>query len=1165
MSDDLHNLLRRALERIEELEARLGSHGRDNEAVAIVGIGCRLPGGVENPAEFWQLLESGRDAVSDGGDRWPRDAHDEIRSRPAGYLRDVRGFDAAFFGISPREAAVMDPQQRMLLEVAWAALEDGGQSPETLRNSQTGVFVGLSAHDYRERVLADPERWDAAALTGNGLCFDAGRISFCLDLRGPAIGIDTACSGGLVAVHLACRSLRSGESDVALAGAANLILSATSTTLLARTQALAADGRCKAFDAEANGFGRGEGCAVIALKRLADALRDGHPIRAVVRGSATNQDGSSTGFTTPNVLAQQELLRLALRDADVDPADVGYVEAHGTGTSLGDPIELEALRAVVGTARGRRSPCRLGSVKSNLGHLEAAAGIAGLVKAVLALEHECLPPSLHFKTPNPRLTPEQAGFEIPTSTCPWPRGEAPRIAGISAFGLSGTNCHVVVEEAPRREPPPSAESETELVVLSARSAAALQRLAARWARYLEDHPDVSLPDLAYTARVGRSHFPFRAAFCGAASAEIQAVLAQCAQAPAPPAPAPPRPEVVLRLRGDSAAGPRLIRRLEAWPAFRQAVRQSDAFLRPHLERPLRTAWLDDDPCVPARWRPAVALALEMAVVELWRSWGIRPGAVLSAEARAPVTAWATGVVSQEDALRAATGEQTLPADWRPGETAPTESTLAFEPGASTTWEAVLRALGDLYTAGVRVAWEAFDLPLQRRRLALPTYPFEHAPHWIDADPATVSDRRGGGVRPVGDRLWLANGESHFPSTVDSVRQPYLADHQVFGEEVAPAAFHLAFVLAAASRLEGSPGVLERVFFPQALRLRSDLHCDLTCSPTAPGTWSFRFSSLKVDESWLHHAAGTLATAPPRSGASSQLALLQRRYRTRLDTERFYGRLQEAGIELGSTFRRIAELSLGRDEALARLTPFAAAEPEMPFHPALLDACFQTLAAALLEASPTARAVLPYSLGRFELHAPARGQLWCHADLHGPPVPGDDVLGDLQIFDDEGRRVARIEALRLRPASKEALLASTRPSASFERTAGLAPELQELAPDERRPTLRTVLRQQVAKVLELADEAAIDTELPLRDQGLDSLTAIELHDRVESAVGRSLPVTVTFDHPTITSLADRLLTELGLGDAGTGAAAAPADLGATLDHLSHSEVIDLLDTSLESLD
>jgi acyl transferase domain-containing protein len=439
--------LRKMRARIDELERAR------TEPIAIVGAGCRLPGGVTSPEEFWRLLREGTDAVADvPRERWDIDAYydpdpdaaGKMYTRRGGFLDAIDGFDPRHFAITPREAISMDPQQRLLLEVTWEALERAGVAPDRLTGSDTGVFIGISTNDYGQILLRASDQIDPGMYfgTGNLLNAAAGRLSYVLGLQGPSMAVDTACSSSLVAIHLACQSLRNRECRMALAGGANLVLVPEVTVNCCRAKMLAPDGRCKTFDAAADGYVRGEGAAVLVLKRVSDAVADGDPIVALIRGSAVNQDGRSGGFTAPNELAQQAVIRTALSAAGIAAADIGYVEAHGTGTSLGDPIEIHAIAAALGDGRSR--PLVVGSVKTNLGHLEAAAGVTGLLKVALALQHGEIPPHMHFTRLNPHIDVGEFPLEIPRAGKPWPRGGERRLAGVSSFGFTGTNAHAIL-------------------------------------------------------------------------------------------------------------------------------------------------------------------------------------------------------------------------------------------------------------------------------------------------------------------------------------------------------------------------------------------------------------------------------------------------------------------------------------------------------------------------------------------------------------------------------------------------------------------------------------------------------------------------------------------------------------------------------------------------
>ncbi|WP_028663292.1 type I polyketide synthase, partial [Saccharomonospora halophila] len=452
------------------------------EPIAVIGVGCRLPGGAESPESFWDLLTGQRETSGPAPVRrweWYREVspeHDLAVQRTVSrgsFLDDVEGFDAAFFGMSGREAEEMDPQQRILLETGWEALEHAGVPPHSLRGSETGVYVGFCTGDYGRRLLEDLPGIEAWTGIGAANCALADRISYVLDLRGPSLAVDTACSASLVSLHLACQGLRAGDCTTALAAGVNLIVSPGETLSLAEAGALSPDGRSRPFDADADGYGRGEGCGVLVLRRLSDARRAGDRVLAVVAGSGVNQDGRTDGIMAPSGSAQEHMMRRACANAGIDPATVDLVEAHGTGTRLGDPEEAEALGVVYGAGRAPGEPCLVGSVKGNIGHLEGAAGVAGLIKVILALHRAAIPPSLVGRL-NPEIPWGRNGLRVATETAPWPVREHPRRAAVSGFGYGGSIAHVVLEQAPDHAPgAPDEPDGPRLYPLSAASPEAL--------------------------------------------------------------------------------------------------------------------------------------------------------------------------------------------------------------------------------------------------------------------------------------------------------------------------------------------------------------------------------------------------------------------------------------------------------------------------------------------------------------------------------------------------------------------------------------------------------------------------------------------------------------------------------------------------------------------
>ena len=700
-SNDRRALLQNALRALDEMQAKLDRVERDrNEPIAIIGMSCRFPGGANDPEAYWRLLRDGVDVIKEvSAERWKAAGYgDDLLSDPAvksapwyaGMLDQVDQFDPRFFGITPREATSMDPQQRLVLEVSWEALERAGQAPDQLAGSQTGMFLGISTSDYSQFARQiDIRQLDVYSATGSALNIAAGRVAYTLGLRGPCMSVDTACSSSLVAVHLACQSLHNRESDLALAGGVNIILMPEGFVCFTRWGMMASDGHCKTFDARADGFVRSEGCGMIVLKRLSDAIANGDNVLALIRGSAINQDGRSSGLTVPNGLAQQELIRRTLTVAGVEPGDVDYVEAHGTGTALGDPIEVEALGAVLGKNRAADHPLILGSVKTSIGHPEAAAGIAGLIKVVLSMQHEELPPHLHLHERSPRITWPDFPIVIPQAGMPWPTAGRPHLAGVSAFGLSGTNAHAVLEgpitesrlQAFRKATPAGARVERpcHVLALSAKSEPALKAMASQYVRLFNNEltrvagqPEPVpewLANLCYTANTGRAQFAHRLAVAGASLDAMRDGLqtyvdpAACGQASKAGVfshrmPDTARPKIAFLFTGQGSQYVGMGQRLyDTQPVFRQVLDRCDERLRPLLDVPLLSllypdptrqvdAALDD-----TMYTQPALFALEYALAMLWKSWGIEPSAVMGHSVGEYVAACVAGVFSLEDGLK----------------------------------------------------------------------------------------------------------------------------------------------------------------------------------------------------------------------------------------------------------------------------------------------------------------------------------------------------------------------------------------------------------------------------------------------------------------------------------------------------------------------------------
>ncbi|MFF8018097.1 beta-ketoacyl synthase N-terminal-like domain-containing protein [Streptomyces sp. NPDC007929] len=631
------------------------ARGETAEPVAVVGVGCRLPGGVHGPEDYWRLLHDGVDAIR----RVPEDRWRDFTAFPpadapvyGGYLDDIAGFDAEFFRITPREAAVMDPQQRILLEVVHEALGHAAVPARSLAGTATGVFVGISAPEYGQLTGADPATVDPWAPAGGALGVAAGRLAYVLDTRGPSVAVDTACSSSLVAVHQACVSLRTGESDTAIAAGVNLLLSPAVTVAFHRAGALAPDGRCKPFSAAADGIGRGEGCAAVILKRLSDAERDGDRVLAVIRATAVNSDGRSNGLMAPNPAAQLALLERAYAQAGLAPEHVDHVEAHGTGTPLGDPIEAGALGAVLGAGRDPDQPLLLGSAKGNLGHLESAAGVAGLVKTVLALHHDTVPPSLHCERGSSLTDPR---LRVVTEPEPWPRYGGTAVGGVSGFGFGGTNAHVVLEEA-ASEAPPADEPAARLYVLSDLGSERLRDTAGRLAQRLRDSP-VRPADVARTlaGRTGRG--PVRAAVVARDRAELGDGLDALASGRADPRVTTGDRDRVGRgpvwvFSGYGGQWPGMGRRLLAEePAFAAAVEKLDPQLAPECGLSLYDQLSSGEGLDRLEIAQPVLFGLQLALAELWRSHGVEPAGVIGHSMGEVAAAVCAGALDVADGAR----------------------------------------------------------------------------------------------------------------------------------------------------------------------------------------------------------------------------------------------------------------------------------------------------------------------------------------------------------------------------------------------------------------------------------------------------------------------------------------------------------------------------------
>ncbi len=792
MEDNNRALMENALRKISRLNKEIADlKSSQHEPIAIVGIGCRYPGGANSAEAFWNNLREGVDAVSPlTNQRWdhPRYFDAEVPSRgktyspKAGLLDDVLRFDAEMFGITPREAECMDPQQRILLEVVWEALENAGMPVDKARGSNAGVFVGLMNQDHSDLLVRHLELDKIAAHmnTGNHESVHAGRLSYAFDFRGPCVTLNTACSSSLVAVHLACQSLRQSECDFAVAGGCNVILAPV--TSIAQSQAMmhSKDGLCKAFDASADGYVRAEGCGILVLKRLSKALADNDHIHALIRGSAVNQDGLSQGITAPNGPAQVRVIRSALDNARVNPCDVGYVEAHGTGTKLGDPIELQALGTVYGRAPGRTQPLLVGSLKTNIGHAESAAGVASMIKVARALQEREIPPQLHLKNANPFVDLRDENIEICTQLKAWPQrpiaeGQqaAPLYAGVSSFGFSGTNAHVVMEAYTPGSPPANVpESGQYLLLVSAQQPAALKSYAGKLIELIEQADEQQLADICYSQNTGRRHFECRVGASGKNKAELIEALGRALGSLHEESIQPRTCFILGELDGATRAHYQTL--AAGSPLFQDALTRFAEAAAPILARDIAALlWNDAQPLSPAE-KAAVDNAMHYAFATFWRELGVQPALLLATAGSRFAAAAAAGTLSlgeaiqelaaqtaqsddlylYEDKSRQAQRYQHMSALGPRLQAATITTSLAFgEPAKAIaaqlassgpairvlpalehgieSWASLARIVATLYQAGCPILAEKWDKRPQRVKRPLPTYAFQGQRYWLE--------------------------------------------------------------------------------------------------------------------------------------------------------------------------------------------------------------------------------------------------------------------------------------------------------------------------------------------------------------------------------------------------------------------------------------------------
>ncbi|MFD7715248.1 type I polyketide synthase [Streptomyces sp. NPDC059814] len=1054
-----------------------------DDPVVIVSMACRLPDGIDTPEAFWDLLVDGREASSPFPQRWDgwdlstieeaeRAATGRRFERKGGFVRDVEDFDAAFFGLSPREALSLDPQQRLVLEVVWEALERANLRTASLEGSSTGVYLGAMSSDYDVARRWDVGSSDGYKITGNGSSLISGRVAYTLGLSGPALTIDTACSSSLVALRLACEALRSGECDLALAGGVTVMSTPQIFVEFSRLNGLAADGRCKSFADDADGTSWAEGCGVLVLKRLSDARRDGDRVLAVVRGTAMNQDGRSQGLTAPNGLAQQRVLRSALADGGLAPADIDVVEAHATGTVLGDPIEAGALAAVFS---GRVRPLHLGSAKSNIGHAQAASGVIGVIKMVMALQHEWLPRTLHAESPNTRIDWTGGELELLRQPRQWPRTRRVRRAGISSFGISGTNTHVIIEEAP--ETVVADQPGDDLVyplVISGTDTPALRAQALHWAEWLDTRPAAAVRDIACTSAVGRTHFDARAVvFAGNAMDAAEALRA------IEPGSGTALGEIAFVFGGQDAQPPGMSGQLlDQSAVFRETVAECDAVLSPLTGWSVLKVLRGEEDVNSPDVLPCTLFATYLGLAALWRSWGVEPAAVVGDAQGEVAAAVVSGALSLEDGARVIA----LRARARSGDLAggaisgivPARTAIPFcsrltgeavpgpelggdywfrdlpEPqpmrldralerlrgegfgvfvevgppseGASGGVDRLWRAAATLFERGFPLDWERVLGSRGAGKADVPTYAFQRRRFWLGdlpAGPVAVTADQSADSHPWFDAITTLAGSGGylFTGRLSLNDCPWLADHVVSGQVYVPGAGLIDAALFAA-RTAGADALADVtllepvVLLPgRALRIQATVG-----DPDAHGRRPFAFYSQPEDTDepliWQQHATGECETRACAGGAlPPDIDNWPVPDVRALDIEAFYGRALANGLDYGPAFRGLRELACRDGVYYARVSLPGALDPaDHGLHPSLFDAALQVVVAGLMEAGAAPGPLVPFIWSDIELFRAAGRELTVRVSFESGGDE-DPAPATVWLADPAGHLVARIGRLK----------------------------------------------------------------------------------------------------------------------------------------------------------
>ena len=1153
---------------------------KESEPIAIVGMGCRFPPDLRSPADLWRFLMDERDAISPLPEDRGWDTGPLLGAAPAsprgGFVAGVDRFDAEFFGIGENEALAMDPQQRLLLETAWDAVEHASLDPFGLRGTRPRRPRCVSYCHYGAGPQPGlPAGVEDQLIIGGTPSTTSGRVSYVMGLRGPAISVDTACSSSLVAIHLACQALRRGDCDLVLAGGVTVMATPNVIIEFGRRGAVAADGRCKPFAAAADGMGFGEGAGLLVLERLSTALRNARPVLAVIRGTAVNQDGATNGLTSPSRSAQEAVIRQALADARLTPDQVDAVEGHGTGTALGDSIEAEAVIATYGQTRPDGRPLQLGSLKSNIGHTQTASGVAGLIKMVMSMQAGEYARTLHVDRPSDYVDWSAGTVVLTTTSGPWPADGRPRRAGVSSFGISGTNAHVILEEAPTVDRdgstfagPDDAAGTCVPWVLSAKTEPALRVMAAQLGEAVAGNP-------AAAARIGRSlartraGFPHRAVSVGTRVDDHLAALAALARGGDAPGlttgTATAAKLAVVFIDVEPSDADSITRLAQRFPAFAEAYADVRARLEAQLDRPL-----------PA-YRQAGVFAHQVALWHLLGSCAVLPDLVAGSGVGEITAAYAAGVLSLPDAVALAaaatravdaadddgdgglraTAERityatprialACPDDpgnrgyWAAGDFRWTDtehvlsrvrsrgSTTCLElgPGAVSTAAELLTCLAEVYAAGTTVSWEATFPETDVRPVPLPGYPFERRRYWLDA-PTGRSNGAGDAVRAsvhplLGAMIDLAEStERRYVGTLTATQPWYVAQYRLRGTPVLPPAAIAEWALAAAH--QAAPGdsvwTIEDLTFAEPVTVPTSVQVVAETSGAVHRIRGYRADPGDADRRWiLQFAASTTDRVSP---ATSVVDLDRLRSRmTAHDPDGLFARPGAAGIDCGPTFRQaVRRWWRTDDEALALIETDVAATDDSRYlvHPVILESCFLTALALVAEAGPR----MPTGLSRLTRHRELPPRLWCHV-RRTPDGPLDVAL-----YSDAGEPVVTVVGLA--HAAADLLEEGAAPGTAGSWDAG---QLSRLAVEEPQAARQALMELLFARVTGMVDGPAANREdlrarfpgVRLGDLGLDSLRAMRLREQFRTELVVDVPPQRLLGDTTVVEIVDLVCRSL----------------------------------------